>query len=299
MYFYTLYGYKVQSDICLPSYPKTAPRTPEIIINKSAYPCPKTTPDGRITVDRLPGNGLKFFWHGVGCYEINQGTRITVRQCEGSHPDELIQPFYSFLPAALLSQRDYMVLHGSAIDIMGQGIIVTGAKGRGKSTLTATLLARGHRLITDDITAINITTDTIELLPGIPNLKIWSDAARATGINFSNLTKINPFIDKYNYALPHHYSNKRVPLTTIIFLTHGEETNIEEIPLNKRILWLIANSYFSRYTHALSKSDNKRIFKQSVQLAQRLRILILAYPRNLQLLPNIATIIENKIKKME
>jgi len=198
-----------------------------------------------------------------------------------------------------LSQRDYMVLHGSAIDIMGQGIIVTGAKGRGKSTLTATLLARGHRLITDDITAINITTDTIELLPGIPNLKIWSDAARATGINFSNLTKINPFIDKYNYALPHHYSNKRVPLTTIIFLTHGEETNIEEIPLNKRILWLIANSYFSRYTHALSKSDNKRIFKQSVQLAQRLRILILAYPRNLQLLPNIATIIENKIKKME
>ena len=53
-----------------------------------------------------------------------------------------------YLLSSLLA--DSVVIHGVFMDVMGSGVLLTGASGIGKSELALDLISRGHRLIADD-----------------------------------------------------------------------------------------------------------------------------------------------------
>ena len=54
-------------------------------------------------------------------------------------------------------------LHGVFIEVMGVGVLLTGAPGVGKSELALELVSRGHRLIADDAPEIaRVAPDTVE-----------------------------------------------------------------------------------------------------------------------------------------
>ncbi len=61
--------------------------------------------------------------------------------------DELIDRL-SFDLLDLIARR--LTLHGVFIEVLGVGVLLTGASGVGKSELALDLIARGHRLIADD-----------------------------------------------------------------------------------------------------------------------------------------------------
>lgn len=46
--------------------------------------------------------------------------------------------------------RDTITLHGVFLEVFGEGVLITGRSGLGKSELALELLARGHRLVADD-----------------------------------------------------------------------------------------------------------------------------------------------------
>ena len=54
-------------------------------------------------------------------------------------------------------------LHGVFIEVMGVGVLLTGAAGIGKSELALELVSRGHRLIADDAPDFaRLAPDTVE-----------------------------------------------------------------------------------------------------------------------------------------
>lgn len=46
--------------------------------------------------------------------------------------------------------QQHVTLHGVLMEIMGQGVLLSGGSGAGKSELALELLGRGHRLVADD-----------------------------------------------------------------------------------------------------------------------------------------------------
>ncbi len=57
--------------------------------------------------------------------------------------------------------REGLLLHSAAVQMSGQGIILPGKTGAGKSTLTAWLLSHGCRYLTDEMVHIANESDTI------------------------------------------------------------------------------------------------------------------------------------------
>ena len=50
-------------------------------------------------------------------------------------------------------------IHGVLVDVYGEGILITGESGIGKSEAALELIKRGHRLITDDVVEIRKVSD--------------------------------------------------------------------------------------------------------------------------------------------
>ena len=63
--------------------------------------------------------------------------------------------------AAQTPAREDRILHASCVALDGQGILITGASGSGKSALALTLIAHGATLIADDRTVISFDAGQI------------------------------------------------------------------------------------------------------------------------------------------
>ena len=44
-----------------------------------------------------------------------------------------------------------ITVHGVLVDVFGEGVLITGESGIGKSEAALELIKRGHRLVTDDV----------------------------------------------------------------------------------------------------------------------------------------------------
>lgn len=100
--------------------------------------------------------------------------------------------FQSFLLgrvlAAALYQRGLFPLHGSAVEIDGQVVILLGERGAGKSTLAAALMRAGHRLIADDVSVIS---PALTVASGVGRSKLWADSLDHFGVALDGLTPVD------------------------------------------------------------------------------------------------------------
>lgn len=86
----------------------------------------------------------------------------------------------NFLHAALsgvLHARNSFLLHASAIEINGQGLVFIGDSGGGKSSVAFELLQKGHKLIADDICLLRPLEGGYGIVPAAPFLKLSDDVS--------------------------------------------------------------------------------------------------------------------------
>jgi energy-coupling factor transporter ATP-binding protein EcfA2 len=67
-------------------------------------------------------------------------------------------------------QRDMAVFHAASVAVAGQGVLIVGPKGSGKTTLALTLASLGHAFYGDEMAALRL--DSLELLPQRRSLSI-------------------------------------------------------------------------------------------------------------------------------
>jgi hypothetical protein len=125
-----------------------------------------------------PPSDIMLHWVQFGSAHIRDGREITLYPLPGVDEWLLRHVLTGPVMGAVLNQRACLTLHASTVSIDGGGVAFVGEKGRGKSTTAATLVARGHPLVTDDILALSFGP-TITVVPGIPVMKLWDDSVRA------------------------------------------------------------------------------------------------------------------------
>jgi len=294
LYFYSAYGFGIKSDIPLPGFIRIPKEDTKVSIHLAPVPPPQISPKEGVSIYKL-SNGLTINWRGVASYKITQGREIIITpESEAKSISKLkAQPFYGMAIAAILHQQQHVVLHGSTVEINGKALVLLGNKGMGKSTLTAALLSEGHNFICDDVTALLMDDPSaIQVLPGIPRLRLWADAVRAIGHTPDELSLVSPILPKHILPVHEQFKNEHIPLQTIIILDHGDTIALHEMKAPEKMLCLLGGQYFAKYYDALQDSDHKRLFRSFSTLAQSINIVKLTIPRDLQLLPVTTKLLE-------
>jgi hypothetical protein len=194
---------------------------------------------------RMAPGELQLTVEGIGRFRVSGGERISWwREHEGVSDQDIRTFLLGSAVGALLIQRGLLVLHGNGLEKHGEAIVCLGHSGAGKSTLAYALLQQGWRLLADDLVAIS--PDGL-VLPGIPRIKLWHDAARAFGLDPEQLPQMRQGMHKY------------------LLMGEGLQRASEPIPL--RALYLL-----HQRRHADSEAEERRITRISSQKAAALRL---------------------------
>ena len=119
-------------------------------------------------------DGFRFDWNGIASFDMFDGSRIDY--CPGPQwTGALPWPFYSTVTALLLAWRSALPFHGCAVSVGGQGILICGDSGAGKSSLTAALVAEGAKFISDDLSIVvpDQNGDGWNLVCGRPGIRLF------------------------------------------------------------------------------------------------------------------------------
>jgi len=227
----------------------------------------------------------------VGVFLVHGGHEVVVIPAP-EVDDRLIRLYIvGTVMAILLYQRGLLVLHASVVDINGGAVAFLGKSGAGKSSTAAALHARGHKIIADDVAAINLGTSPATVLPGFPQIKLSTEAAVSLGYDTESLLLLHPLEEKRGYRIKQGFSQAPLLLKRIYVLAEDAALDIEPIRPQEAVIELVRHSRPTTLFH----SGGAPHFLQCARLAKELTIYRLKRPRSLSLLPDLAKFVEEHV----
>jgi hypothetical protein len=105
-----------------------------------------------------------------GSYQLRENNEI--KTDHGSLQDVLQSLKYDVAFHLILSRPDLLWLHAGAVAYQGKVLILSGASGRGKSTLVANLCAHGWTYLADDIIPVDPDSGKVYPFPQTPMVRV-------------------------------------------------------------------------------------------------------------------------------
>jgi hypothetical protein len=235
-------------------------------------------------------------WDTVGEFIVAaDGRRITCRRLENS-ADESFQVYLlgQALSFALVKQG-FEPLHATVVVVDDQAVAFLGDHGFGKSSLAASFLENGHRLLTDDLLMLRESSDGILAYPGPPRIKLFSRiASRFLGQTMSRVP-MNAESDKLILQIDEHRRCARpVALKAIYVLAAPREAcrtpkvSIEMLSPREAFVELVKGTFNRRL---VSRQRLARQFGVMSSLASRVSVRKLTYPRTVERLQEVQRVV--------
>lgn len=243
-YTYRAYGCNLVSDIALVRLSPGADPAVDTITVSRRDDLPKTPDDATqmgLGAWAAP-DYLSLDIEGVVHFVSVGGRQLFYRPYDGVD-DVSVQLFLmgSGLGAVLM-QRKFLVMHGNAVEFDGACVMCVGPSGVGKSTTAAGLMQRGHRVMSDDICAIDAEG---RIVPGMPHIKLWQQAADGLGLSTQALERVRPEMQKFGLPLEDAFCEDHVPIKRIYVLTPHPSSDIvcEHLNAHEKFQVLRENTY--------------------------------------------------------
>ena len=193
--------------------------------------------------------------------------------------------------ALLLYQRGLLILHASAVNINGCATAFMGYPGSGKSSLAAALFTRGHNVITDDVTALDMDNKTVKVFPGFPQLKLSLEVAELLGHDTKDLIVLSELDEKRGYRFVNKFINVPMPLSRIYVLAEEADPGIESLSPQEAVIEFIRHSVPTRF----AQPGNAVHLLQCVELAKKAATFRVKRSSSIQVLPDLAKLVEGHI----
>ena len=218
MFSYSVFGFSICSEISLPELPAGSGQ-PDVVIRYGTVP---RTLKARATMHEEIAH-LKL----GGSFHIREGREIIVDPRPGVHPDLLRVLLIGRMMAFLLRQRGWLPLHASAVEMHERAVLFLGRSGSGKSTTAAAFYSRGHRVITDDVAAVQMIDGQCTLQPAGPRIRLMDDAREV----FGDIAPDGIFQwEKHMFDLRCGEPPGRMPVSRIYLLRYSDQIAIEPMP---------------------------------------------------------------------
>jgi hypothetical protein len=221
-YRYRAYGLIIRSDLEMPELESVVAEQPDLIIrlSKVGRSLPALS-QGALCVYGADAQYLA--WPGVGGFLIRGTREIDIEPAPGVSIPLLNFPLLGPVMALLLHLRGMLVLHASAINVAGRSVIFLGARGAGKSTTAAALVAAGHQLLVDDVVAIDLSiSGDPRIVPGFPTVKLTEVVAAKIVLDAAvSIPPPIPDFPKRQRRLAALSLHSYVPLSCIYVLARG------------------------------------------------------------------------------
>jgi hypothetical protein len=236
------------------------------------------------------------FWQGIGTFLVREGRDIVIDPFPGLDERTLRLFILGPVLAVLLRQRGHLLLHASAIAVDDEAVLFLGNSGWGKSTMAATLHARGHALVTDDIAVLQSKEGCPRVFPGFPQLKLWPEALVSLGDDPEKLPRWNPQLEKRVRLVSHQFPSAPLPIKRIYVLDEGNTPEISPLRAQEAFMELIRHTYGS--DHGLQTAmgvGSAPHFLECADIVDKVIICSLRRQKSLSQLNDLARLIEEDL----
>jgi hypothetical protein len=220
---YDLCGWRVASAVPLPDLPRWQGdgRAPDVTIALGEVPTFEapiaTTP--LVQID--DAGRARFGVEGVADYLIEEGRRITIAPVLPADSSDIRLFLLGSGLGYLCHQRGVVPLHAATVEIDGEAVAFSGPSGAGKSTLADAFARRGHRVLSDDVSPVDLTQGVI--LPSLQRIRMWADSLDNAGFDTTALERCRIGLEKYSRSLKDAAQAEALPPRAIFHLRRHAE----------------------------------------------------------------------------
>ncbi|MBU0724725.1 MAG: HPr kinase [Alphaproteobacteria bacterium] len=225
-------------------------------------------------------NWLRFTVRNVADYLVRNGNEVIIDTPHSEDTPDVTLFLLGSVLGFLCHQRGLLPLHASCVEFEGRVIAFAGQSGAGKSTIAALLLSQGARLLSDDITVIDVhAAGGPVMLPSFPRQKLWRDTIDALGLAPGRYLRSTVNLEKFDRPVAGPFDNAPVRLDGIYQLyPRMRQGTLHLMPLDnlQSVRMLYENIY--RRTAAGLLGLSSSVFQNCALLAKALPHQALALP---------------------
>lgn len=286
---YCLCGWRVRSQWPLPELTpwRGDDRSPDIQIRVGQTPEELEGTVRKHPLVQVNDRGwLLYTVRNVARYLVRNGDEVVI---DTPHPPDTADVGLFLLGSVLgflCHQRGLLPLHASCVAYEGKVLAMAGHSGAGKSTLAALLLAQGARLLSDDVTVIDVRAEGgPRVLPTYPRQKMWRDTLDTLGIAPGRYLRRTVHLEKFDRQVSDLFQPEPMRLDGVCQLhLQMRESRLRIEPLEglPAVRMLYENVYRRTAGSLLGRSD--QLFGDCALLGEQLSHYALVLPNGLEVL---------------
>lgn len=179
-------------------------------------------------------------------FYVGYGKHIIIEEKPGQNKEVTYLYLLGHILGVIFCQRGMLAIHSSSIVIRDKAIILCGARGVGKSTLSMLLSQKGYKLLSDDISVLQIQQEgTVVACRGMPEQKICPDLAERLAVNIEDCQHIQLDKEKYVMQDPSKFGYKNTRVAAFIELGVNQDKHITQTMITgkEKLIGIIRNIY--------------------------------------------------------
>jgi hypothetical protein len=293
-YRYSGFGLTFDCEIACPDFiPSDGPVDARIRVG--AVPERLERPITRGPIFEGEPNRVLLNFPGTARFLVQDGREITVHPAREASEDSVRLFLTGPALGALLLQRGALVLHAAACASTQGAILLAGLSGRGKSTLLAALLTRGHVMLADDVTTVALDATGHPIAhPASAQLKLCADSLGSVGRDPRDCRPVRPGVPKYWVPATAEFCRHPRRILTVYVVDYHSGGDIQFVPLmgQERLSAIRSHLYCPRLAEGLRLHPAH--FSVAAALASKVPVVRVSRPRGLAFVDGVVDAIEQR-----